>query len=65
MHIEAYREWALIGYLVCPTELLRPGAVDIAMVSNSEVVALCNACTQVTSLDLLLACICTGLLEVD
>lgn len=33
VNIEAYREWALIGYLVCPTELLRPGAVDIASVS--------------------------------
>ena len=58
MHIEAYRKWALIGYLVCPTEFLRPGPVDIAMVSNSEVVAFCNACTQVTSLDIMLACIC-------
>lgn len=33
VNVEAYREWVLIGYLVCPTELLRPGAVDIAMVS--------------------------------
>lgn len=65
MHIEAYREWALIGYLVCPTELLRPGAVDIAMVSNSEVLALSNACTKVTSLDLLLECICIDFLEED
>ncbi|KAG0587429.1 hypothetical protein KC19_2G163800 [Ceratodon purpureus] len=36
VNIESYREWALIGYLVCPTELLRPGAVDIASVLLKE-----------------------------
>ncbi|XP_024388834.1 probable protein NAP1 isoform X3 [Physcomitrium patens] len=40
VNIEAYREWVLIGYLVCPTELLRPGAVDIALVLLKESILL-------------------------
>ncbi|XP_024527538.1 protein NAP1 isoform X1 [Selaginella moellendorffii] len=30
-NIYSYREWVLLGYLVCPSELLRIGAIDIVM----------------------------------
>lgn len=33
VNLDTYREWILLGYLVCPGELLRDRAVDIAMVS--------------------------------
>jgi hypothetical protein len=35
-NIDTYREWVLLGYLVCPVELLRVRAVDIAMVILKE-----------------------------
>ncbi|KAJ0982888.1 hypothetical protein J5N97_011143 [Dioscorea zingiberensis] len=31
-NVTSYREWVLIGYLVCPDELLRVTSIDIAMV---------------------------------
>ncbi|KAJ0982970.1 hypothetical protein J5N97_011225 [Dioscorea zingiberensis] len=35
-NVTSYREWVLIGYLVCPDELLRVTSIDIAMVVLKE-----------------------------
>ncbi|KAG0472039.1 hypothetical protein HPP92_016585 [Vanilla planifolia] len=35
-NVTAYREWVLLGYLVCPDELLRVTSIDIAMVVLKE-----------------------------
>ncbi|KAL2631653.1 hypothetical protein R1flu_016339 [Riccia fluitans] len=39
-HIEAYREWVLFGYLVCPSELLRTNGIEIAMAILRETLVL-------------------------
>jgi NCK-associated protein 1 len=31
-NVTSYREWVLLGYLVCPDELLRVTSIDVAMV---------------------------------
>ena len=31
-NVTSYREWVLLGYLVCPDELLRVTSIDIALV---------------------------------
>ena len=31
-NVTSYREWVLLGYLVCPNELLRVTSIDIALV---------------------------------
>ncbi len=42
-NIDTYREWVLLGYLVCPVELLRVRAVDIAMVrEEASVLQICS-----------------------
>ncbi|XP_038690030.1 protein NAP1-like isoform X2 [Tripterygium wilfordii] len=35
-NVTSYREWALLGYLVCPDELLRVTSIDIALVVLKE-----------------------------
>ncbi|XP_077244449.1 transcription activator isoform X2 [Tasmannia lanceolata] len=35
-NVTSYREWVLLGYLVCPDELLRVTSIDIAMVVLKE-----------------------------
>ncbi|PKA52561.1 putative protein NAP1 [Apostasia shenzhenica] len=35
-NVTSYREWVLLGYLVCPEELLRVTSIDIAMVVLKE-----------------------------
>ncbi|KAL4201241.1 hypothetical protein AMTRI_Chr02g257710 [Amborella trichopoda] len=35
-NVSTYRDWVLIGYLVCPSELLRITGIDIAMVVLKE-----------------------------
>ncbi|KAJ0982859.1 hypothetical protein J5N97_011114 [Dioscorea zingiberensis] len=35
-NVTSYREWVLVGYLVCPDELLRVTSIDIAMVVLKE-----------------------------
>lgn len=35
-NVTAYREWVLLGYLVCPDELLRVTSIDIALVQFSR-----------------------------
>ncbi|XP_078428674.1 transcription activator isoform X2 [Wolffia australiana] len=35
-NVTSYREWVLLGYLVCPDELLRVTSIDIAMVALKE-----------------------------
>ncbi|XP_021285978.1 protein NAP1 [Herrania umbratica] len=35
-NVTAYREWVLLGYLVCPDELLRVTSIDIALVVLKE-----------------------------
>ncbi|KAJ3692681.1 hypothetical protein LUZ60_011776 [Juncus effusus] len=35
-YVTSYREWVLLGYLVCPDELLRVTSIDIAMVVLKE-----------------------------
>ncbi|XP_020589634.1 probable protein NAP1 isoform X1 [Phalaenopsis equestris] len=35
-NVTAYREWVLLGYLVCPDELLRVTSIDISMVVLKE-----------------------------
>ncbi|GLT97127.1 hypothetical protein SLE2022_147090 [Rubroshorea leprosula] len=35
-NVTSYREWVLLGYLVCPDELLRVTSVDIALVVLKE-----------------------------
>ncbi|KAJ6688592.1 NCK-ASSOCIATED PROTEIN 1, partial [Salix koriyanagi] len=35
-NVTSYREWVLLGYLVCPDELLRVNSIDIAMVVLKE-----------------------------
>ncbi|GMI87865.1 GNARLED, NCK-ASSOCIATED PROTEIN 1 [Hibiscus trionum] len=35
-NVTAYREWVLLGYLVCPDELLRVTGIDIALVVLKE-----------------------------
>ncbi|CAM8940684.1 unnamed protein product [Rhodiola kirilowii] len=35
-NLTSYREWVLLGYLVCPDELLRVTSIDIALVSRAE-----------------------------
>ncbi|CAM6099238.1 unnamed protein product [Calypogeia fissa] len=39
-HIDAYREWVLFGYLVCPSELLRTNGIEIAMAILRETLVL-------------------------
>ncbi|KAJ7555822.1 hypothetical protein O6H91_05G056100 [Diphasiastrum complanatum] len=39
-NIESYREWVLLGYMVCPSELLRVGGIDIAMAALRDTLAL-------------------------
>ncbi|KAE8781516.1 putative protein NAP1 [Hordeum vulgare] len=34
--VTSYREWVLLGYLVCPDELLRVTSIDVAMVVLKE-----------------------------
>ncbi|AQK38748.1 brick3 [Zea mays] len=35
-NVTSYREWVLLGYLVCPDELLRVTSIDVAMVVLKE-----------------------------
>ncbi|XP_050231376.1 protein NAP1 isoform X2 [Mercurialis annua] len=35
-NVTSYREWVLLGYLVCPDELLRVTSIDIALVTLKE-----------------------------
>ncbi|XP_074286130.1 protein NAP1 [Silene latifolia] len=35
-NVTSYREWVLLGYLVCPDELLRVASIDIALVVLKE-----------------------------
>lgn len=35
-NVTSYREWVLLGYLVCPDELLRVTSIDIALVALKE-----------------------------
>ncbi|GAB2241412.1 hypothetical protein Droror1_Dr00018187 [Drosera rotundifolia] len=35
-NVTSYREWVLLGYLVCPDELLRVTSIDIALVVLKE-----------------------------
>lgn len=35
-NVTSYREWVLLGYLVCPNELLRVTSIDIALVVLKE-----------------------------
>ncbi|XP_031487983.1 protein NAP1 [Nymphaea colorata] len=35
-NVMAYQEWVLLGYLVCPSELLRVTGIDISMVALKE-----------------------------
>ncbi|GAV74406.1 Nckap1 domain-containing protein [Cephalotus follicularis] len=39
-NVTSYREWVLLGYLVCPDELLRVTSIDIALVVLKENLAL-------------------------
>lgn len=39
-NVTAYREWVLLGYLVCPDELLRVTSIDIALVTSIILLAL-------------------------
>ncbi|KAI7993243.1 putative protein NAP1 [Camellia lanceoleosa] len=35
-NVTSYREWVLLGYLVCPDELLRVTSIDIALVNSRQ-----------------------------